>query len=643
MTYLVLLFVSFSAFAQSLYTPNELQPIPHLESNESFQLHTQTFSRPKPNKKLRREAIQVGRYFRSNFAAIAANLNPVPRNCNSMEAVRYTEALLQSGHWQISQDFIESCLRTSSPIHQGVYLFAASAVAELNKHARADQLFAAGLKVPATDFLDMLVYQYASFAKFGIYPHKVTSIIALHPQWKDKVNVVDGLLEYAAFARTTKASIAQIESLLSQLHTSTNSWTRSFFLNVKLMTLIRLKQFEAAKNFLNQNASAMTQPASIWFRAYETFYVQSPSTFKYAQAIYDPVLPYLHPDSVFPMEYNTYNYTELYQSACRNQLLQGSDYQSLMTIRQKWKSGQLSTGQAITQLEGLNQSKPQRADVLSMLGGLYRIEGRIQTAKAKYWQAHQACPYYNRSHWGLRLLSRKADYESYPEYQQIENKVAQVASSAPWPTQPDQYFLNWNQFSNLIHKHVIYGARIWLSHIPYLVQNQLTTYLKLDFELLSESPNLADIRDQRIGSANYPNDNRLWDDVRGLGGRTVVSDIWETYYTAHGDYNLLGHEMAHQFQRAAELNSDAAAKNIVDCIVSLYAAAKQNNNFPDGYSAQNKEEHFAQGVTYYLVPKDSPPRFGLNQSWVETNDPKQFRFVQTIDNSDGQLQRVSCL
>lgn len=643
MTYMVLLFVSFSAFAQSLYSPDALQPVPHLEKSDTFELYSQTESETQPDKKLKREATQVGRRFRDHFAAIAANLTSIPRGCDSEPAALYTEALLQSAQWKEAQDFIKNCNRTASAIHQGVYFFVASATAELNQHRQADQLFSAGLKLPATDYLDVLVYQYASFAKFGIYPGKVPSIIALHPQWKDKINVVDGLLEYAAFAKTSKASVAEVESFLNQLTSSTNLRTRGFFLNVKLMTLIRLRKFTDAKNFLNQNAIHMNQPASSWFRAYETFYVQSPSTFKYAQEIYDPVLPYLNAESAFPMEYNTYNYTELYQSACRNQLLQGQDYENFLSIRRNWKSGQLSTTQAISQLEYLNQLKPNRADLLSTLGGLYRIEGQLQNAKSKFWKAHQACPYYNRSHWGLRLLQRKAKYESYPEFQQIENKVAQIAGSVTWPTHPEQYFLNWNQFNNLIHKHIIYGARIWLSHISYLVSNQLDTYLKLDFELLSESPNLSDIRDRRIGSANYPNDNRLWDDVRGLGGSTVVSDIWETYYTAHGDYNLLGHEMAHQFQEAAEMNSNAAALNIVDCIVNLYAEAKQNNNFPDGYAAQNKEEHFAQGVTYYLIPKDSPPRFGLNQSWVEQNHARQFRFVQSIDTSDGQLQKISCL
>jgi len=636
MVYLFLLFTCISAFAQSVYSPENLKPVPHLEGNERFQLFSQKPQQPKEDQKLKGEAVDVGKNLQNHFAAIAEHLAPVP-SCNNKAAAEHVEALRTSGQFQACVDFAKNC----SNGHQGVYLFAASCAADLNQFAKADQLFNAGVRASPSEYVDMLIYQYASFAKFGIYPEKTESIIALHPEWKTKINVVDAVLELAAFGKTSKASRAEIDNFVLIQTTSKNTVTSSLFLTVKLAILVKEYRYVDAKNFLVQSSQFMYQPYGAWLQAYNTFYSQSPTTYTAAREIYDRVLPFLHADANLPLEQNTYNYTELYSSVCKNHLLQGQDFQTLSTIKRNWEMRSLTNVQAIDQLEQLNRSKPERSDVLTMLGGLYRLENNVSLAKARYWQAHQACPYYNRAHWGLRLLSRKERYEAYPEYQRIERKVAETVPPSIWPENPENYFVNWRQFSIGVQQHIVYGARIWIEHIPFLRSVEMRTYLKFDFELLSESPGLSSVRDKRIGGANYPNDNRLWDDVRGLGGSTVVSDIWETYFTAHGDYNLLGHEMAHQFQRASE--SDQSTDFIVDCIRNLYSEAKQTNNFPDAYSALNKEEHFAQGVTYYLVPKDSPPRFGLNQNWVEQNNPKQFRFVKSIDTSRGDLNKISCL
>lgn len=636
MVYLILLLSSISSFAQSIYSPENLKPVPHLKANERFQLQSEQPIQPKQDEKLKGEAADVGRNLQNNFAAIAEHLSPVP-SCETRDAALHLEALRSAGQFKACLDFVKNC----SNGHQGTYLFAASCASDLNQFVRADQLFSAGVKASSTEYIDMLIYQYASFAKFGIYPEKTAAIIALHPEWKTKINIVDGILELAAFGKTSKASKEDIDNFLNIQIVSKNTVTRALFLNVKLAILVKEYRYVEAKNFLVQSSSLMLQPYSSWLQAYNTFYSQSSTTYTAAREIYDRVLPYMHAESTLPLEQNTYNYTELYTSVCKDHLMQAQDYKDLSSIKSNWSNSALTNIQAINQLEQLNRSRPERADVLTMLGGLYRLENNVVLAKERYWQAHQACPYYNRAHWGLRLLIRKDKYESYPEFRQIERNVIETTPISIWPDHPENYFRNWRQFNEKFQQHVIYGARIWLPHFPFLIANQMTTYLKFDFELLSESPSLSHMRDKRIGGANYPNDNRLWDDVRGLGGDTVVSDIWETYYTAHGDYNLLGHEMAHQFQRASE--EVQSTEFIVNCIVDLYREARQTNNFPDAYSAQNKEEHFAQGVTYYLVPKDSPPRFGLNQNWVEQNNPRQFRFVKSIDVNNGDLSKISCL
>jgi hypothetical protein len=137
---------------------------------------------------------------------------------------------------------------------------------------------------------------------------------------------------------------------------------------------------------------------------------------------------------------------------------------------------------------------------------------------------------------------------------------------------------------------------------------------------------------------NYKLDNRLWDDVRGAGGQFVISDHDETFETVHGDYNLLGHEIAHQFHAYL----DRYQPGLSDCIETLYGNAKQRKKFPDSYAATNSREYFAQGITYFLIPEDAPSRYGINVSWYPENDPDLYRLMQSIALSEGVFSRISC-
>lgn len=225
-----------------------------------------------------------------------------------------------------------------------------------------------------------------------------------------------------------------------------------------------------------------------------------------------------------------------------------------------------------------------------------------------------------------------------PDYESNEKKVERELGSHQIPQEISSYISDWNALDAPTQRRVEYGMRIWLPWISLLKNSGYSTYIKFAFDLLSDSPNSADLKDERIGGQNYPNDNRLWDDVRGAGGDTVIADASEVFQTVQGDYNLLGHEMAHQFQGLLESKYQAG----LTCIQSIYDSAKAAKNFPDAYSAQNKEEHFAQGVTYYLVPPDSPQRFGLNQKWLVEHNPQQLAFIQSIESAAGDLNRISC-
>jgi hypothetical protein len=130
----------------------------------------------------------------------------------------------------------------------------------------------------------------------------------------------------------------------------------------------------------------------------------------------------------------------------------------------------------------------------------------------------------------------------------------------------------------------------------------------------------------------------LWDDVRGLGGGTVIADHDETFESVQGDYNLLGHEMTHQFHFYLQQYQPLLSK----CVDKLFSQAKRKDTFPDRYAATNVMEYFAQAVTYYLIPADSPARYGTNSSWYPKHDPDMYKFIQSIESSNGDFKSIIC-
>ena len=429
-----------------------------------------------------------------------------------------------------------------------------------------------------------------------------------------------------------------VQDFLSMQINKTGARFRSVLKGFKLRKSIADYNYSLALQELAEFAKDFESPLAWYALAYKAVYSGYDKNFAQARKIYDVYDQYSGPTWTLPTEQNTYNYTELYGSICSQWLLANDDRQAFNLFKEQIRTGAIGPAESLTKLEAYVQKYPGKADVLTTYGALLSLNGRHEEGMRAYWEAHMLCRYYNRANWGLTLEKRYLQYRSYPDYVSNEKKVDVELAGHQIPQEMSTYIRNWNAFDIETQKRIAYGARVWLPFVPALNAQSFTAYIKFSFDLLSESPDLASIRDTRIGGDNYPNDNRLWDDVRGLGGGTVVADAAEVFQTVQGDYNLLGHEVAHQFQEMLDVVDQPREQ----CIFKLYREAKERNRFPDPYSAQNEAEHFAQGITYSLIPVDAPKRFGINRSWLVLNDPNQLRFIETIENAGGDVKKISC-
>lgn len=564
------------------------------------------------------------------------NTSPAPV-CDDREALNYTLSLHIRGDYSACAAYASKCA-PSAPDPR-VILRGALCAAGIYDFPTADKLFedAAAPRFKSLPEYEEVLLQYASYALFGNLENQVESILARHPSWNlEERRSWEGVLRRLGSIQITDLTEEEVDRFLDSKIPSKTGTFQALLKHIKMSISMNDFRYTDALSQLKEFAPSLKNPLLWYAIAYNALYYGLDQDFALARKIYDAYDPYAHKWSWLPNENNTYNYSQIYSEACTESLSQGEAFTELQAVKSNIQRGALSAQQALNALSALNVRFEDKADVLTAIGGMYSMLERHEEAIASYWKAHRLCRYYNRANWGLLLERRFAKYSKMTDYQKNLERIARELSGLTLPSEMSKYIVNWNSLGTEARRRVYYGNRIWLPYVKMLSENGRQAYIKLAFELLSEAPGMSYIRDQRV--SNTPNDNRLWDDVRGLGGDTVIADLSEVMQTVHGDYNLLGHEVAHQFEfLMAEFHEPG-----FQCIVRLYDKARAEKNFPDAYSAGNKEEHFAQLVTYYLVPADSPKRFGLNRRWLETNDVPALEFIQSIELSQGNISHITC-
>lgn len=352
-----------------------------------------------------------------------------------------------------------------------------------------------------------------------------------------------------------------------------------------------------------------------------------------ARRLYLAYADHARPRWALPQERNVHTYQQIYVDECAEVLTHGdflNDFwnHAYWDVAQDWKAGGLTTEEALADLEAIQGQIGDKADVLTLMGELHQLAGRPDVAEDLFLEAHHLCPFYNRSHRGLHNLSVAADLANRDDRDLLEAIMERELEGVEFEVPLRGFLEGAATLDDAQLDAIAYGIRIWA---PYT--DRLGLYMKHSSEILSLAPGFGFLYGRRT---ERPGDFRLKDDIRGQGGSIrVVAEVEETLATPYGAYNLAGHELAHQFHVLLPASGDA-------CITQMYENALERDVFADEYSKVNENEYFAQAINYYLEPSDLPPRFGRTQSWLEENDPDMFNFIQSIDDSEGNLAAVQC-
>ena len=108
-------------------------------------------------------------------------------------------------------------------------------------------------------------------------------------------------------------------------------------------------------------------------------------------------------------------------------------------------------------------------------------------------------------------------------------------------------------------------------------------------EILDLEQCLADAPDRAGLEGKRTFDGRLYEHLRGVGGKAAATGSEKLREAAEFGFNTFAHEFAHQMLEHA-FPKDLAAE-----VKSLYATARTENRFLDYYAASNVDEYFAQG------------------------------------------------
>jgi hypothetical protein len=556
-----------------------------------------------------------------------------PATCLESSAADFALAQRALGRHEDCLSFTQLCAENPA-----VALIGAQCASDHFDVAKSEEFYERATAV-SSGVRPLAAFEYAYYENFGPHPDRVDSILARETSWSESDRALwKGVIRRAGAADLENLTKPAVDRFLAARIADQSGDFHDRLLSARIAIEIGDDALTGALNDLVANGPKFRSPLLWYYHAYQASYYGFADDFRLARGVYDTYDRYSDRWTSLPTENNTYTYTEMYASACRANLLSGPDLTAFNALKASLRKGSMPFDTALARVTALAKKFPAKAEVLSAYGGLLSMAGQHAGAMDAYWNAHRACRYYNRANWGILLEKRYLKYNSLPDYAANEAKVAALVKEIEVPAVTSKYFVNWASLNASERERVLYGSRIWVPYYSTLSAAGSSVYIKAPFDLLSDSPSMSEVKDERIEGDGHDTDHRLWDDVRGLGGQVVIADANEVFQTAQGDYNLLGHEMTHQFHAFLSTQKSPLA----DCIEGQFALATSRKNFPDAYSGTNSKEFFAQGVTYYLVPEGSAERFGLNQSWLPAHNPLQFSFIRSIDSSGGDLSRITC-
>ena len=583
--------------------------------------------------KLDRLADHIVEVIQDKCEAALVPLKSAPQSCLDLQQVNeYLESLIATGAHESCAQLARKCtgeLKAGTKELGHTYFLGAACLRAGSDVENYENFLAESIRsIYSSDpRFDSRVFTAAVRAMTGDQAGKIRAILSKSPSWSDQdARSYEELIYYLYADSAAPAERKRLEALTRRLIRKSDAFIKPILVNALATRLITDERATEALELLKEHSAALGHPSNWISTAFDGFYYQRRQNTRRARGIYDAFLPFSNPTSWAPIMANVYNYTQLYETVCRDHLLQGKEFDRYEGLKAQWLSGKVSASEVVEKALSLNELNPGKADLLTLLGGAYESLGKLDAAAQLYSNAQQACPYYNRASEGLIDVHARRLFERLPRHEEFARRAVNLAEDTRYPKILSKYVENWDMLEPDAKLYFKYGARFWARTLNVLYEGGGRLYVKMGFQFLSEVPGLEDVRDRRVP---HEFDHRLHDDVGGIysgeSKRAVVaySSIMRAPFF---NENVVAHEMAHQFHSMLPQLQGT-------CLEMLYEEAKAENRLADSYSGVNSHEYFARGVELYLTDPDGPGGARLNRTWLKKNDPPLFRFIESIETA----------
>lgn len=288
--------------------------------------------------------------------------------------------------------------------------------------------------------------------------------------------------------------------------------------------------------------------------------------------------------------YSTLNYSQIMEKY-PDCFADSSNIEILTDIRSLLKSG--LQNEAVELLNSAIQLHPQWVETYIILASVNWQEENYSEAEAQCMEALKYCPSYGRAHAVIAKIQESRRLLISGRRLKQREKVRSI----PEPIVPkiEEYIVNWDELTPRHKKIVALSVEPWKHFVPVLVSTNHTYYIKPLYELLSESPGMESLRNQRINL-----DSRLWDDVRGAGGYHTVTGIEDVERIYYGGYNTVIHELTHQVHGI--LTAPEQERIETQFRLSKEKDANGIETFMSRYQKSTVWEYFAEGANAYVSP-----------------------------------------
>ncbi len=264
------------------------------------------------------------------------------------------------------------------------------------------------------------------------------------------------------------------------------------------------------------------------------------------------------------------------------------------------------------------------ANIRALIGKGTAAYHRHRFADSLAWfrKAQAVNPDYGLAHYGTaQSLLRLKDAVNV----QLAGIAERFAKrDEPEPPYLRDVFVNYDRLDPDLQRIIRISVRPWRSFLRLAKDKGATFYITPFHFLQSEAPHMAGIRGERTF------DGRLWDDVKGLGGRNALSgEDWERD-VRNLRFNVVAHEFTHQVH-------GFFPKELLEEVKALFAKAKAERKTLDFYADFNEYEYLATGVEAYVSEEklaDQKVAYGHTRKELMDKDPDLYRLIERFDRKD---------